>query len=114
VIIILLTLNMAAEAERMTRKKRIDPRLIRAGWSVAERLGTVHPVPGVPARGAEPPPPDTLQRRFLSTAGHILNHGNQIVVRPDRRTYSPVLRQANLPDISVPWLGGRTIRYEFA
>ena len=41
--------------------------------------------------------PDTLQRRFLSTGGHILNHGNQIVVRLDRRTYSPVLRQANLP-----------------
>ena len=53
--------------------------------------------------------PDTLQRRFLSTGGHILNHGNQIVVRLDRRTYSPVLRQANLPAISVPWLGGRTV-----
>jgi len=58
--------------------------------------------------------PDTLQRRFLSTAGHILNHGNQIVVRLDRRTYSPVLRQADLPEVSVPWLAGRTVRYEFA
>jgi hypothetical protein len=58
--------------------------------------------------------PDTLQRRFLSTGGHILNHGNQIVVRIDRRTYSPVLRQADLPDITVPWLGGRTVHYEFA
>jgi hypothetical protein len=58
--------------------------------------------------------PDTLQRRFLSTGGHILNHGNQIAVRLDRRTYSPVLRQANLPAITVPWLGGRTVRYEFA
>ena len=59
--------------------------------------------------------PDTLQRRFLSTGGHILNHGNQIVVRLDRRTYSPVLRQADLPEtITIPWLGGRTLRYEFA
>jgi hypothetical protein len=58
--------------------------------------------------------PDTLQRRFLSTGGHILNHGNRIVVRLDRRTYSTVLRQADLPEISVPWLGGRTVRYEFA
>jgi hypothetical protein len=58
--------------------------------------------------------PDTLQRRFLSTSGHILNHGNQIVVRLDRRTYSPVLRQADLPAITVPWLGRRTVRYEFA
>jgi hypothetical protein len=57
--------------------------------------------------------PDTLQRRFLSTGGHILNHGNQIVVRLDRRTYSPVLRQADIPEIS-PWLGGRTLRYEYA
>ncbi|MGH9378994.1 MAG: hypothetical protein ACRD2Z_00025 [Thermoanaerobaculia bacterium] len=58
--------------------------------------------------------PDTLQRRFLSTGGHILNHGNQIVVHLDRRTYSPVLRQADLPEISVPWLGQRTVRYQFA
>ena len=54
--------------------------------------------------------PDTLQRRFLSTGGHILNHGNQIVVRLDRRTYSPVLRQADLPETTIPWLGGRTVR----
>ena len=58
--------------------------------------------------------PDTLQRRFLSTGGHILNHRKQIVVRLDRRTYSPVLRQADLPEITVPWLAGRTLRYELA
>src|SRR5439155_1617455 len=33
----------------------------------------------------------------------------------DRRTYSPVLRQAALPQtITVPWWGGRTLRYEYA
>jgi hypothetical protein len=59
--------------------------------------------------------PDTLQRRFLSTSGHILNRRNQIVVRLDRRTYSPVLRQADIPDtITIPWLGGRTLRYDYA
>jgi hypothetical protein len=58
--------------------------------------------------------PDTLQRRFLSTSGQILHRRNQITVRLDRRTYSPVLRQADLPEITVPWLGGRTVRYEFA
>ena len=59
--------------------------------------------------------PDTLQRRFLSTSGHILNRRNETVVRLDRRTYSPVLRQADLPDtINIPWLGGRTLRYEYA
>jgi hypothetical protein len=58
--------------------------------------------------------PDTLQRRFLSTGGHILTRDNQIIVHLDRRAYSPVLRQANLPQhITVPWLDGRTLRYEY-
>jgi hypothetical protein len=58
--------------------------------------------------------PDTLQRRFLHTGGTILNHGDTITVRLDRRTYSPVLRSANIPDTTVPWWGGRTLRYEYA
>jgi len=57
--------------------------------------------------------PDTLQRRFLSTAGHIVNHQQSIVVRLKRRTYSPVLRQANIPEVTVPWWQGRTLRFEF-
>ena len=59
--------------------------------------------------------PDTLQRRFLTTGGHILARGTQIVIRLDRRAYSPVLRQADLPTtVTVPWLDGRTLRYEYA
>ena len=59
--------------------------------------------------------PDTLQRRFLSTGGTIINNPNgPITIRLDRRTYSPVLRSANLPDTPIPWLGGRTIHYEYA
>lgn len=58
--------------------------------------------------------PDTLQRRFLSTGGHILNQDDETVVRLDRRTYSPVLRQADLPTIKVPWWNNRRLRYEFA
>jgi hypothetical protein len=58
--------------------------------------------------------PDTLQRRFLSTSGIIESHGDQITVRLSRRTYSPVLRQASLPEtITVPWWGGRTLRYHY-
>ena len=57
--------------------------------------------------------PDTLQRRFLHTGGDILNHGNEIIVRLDRRTYSPILRQADLPTTEVPWWGGRRLRYEY-
>jgi hypothetical protein len=59
--------------------------------------------------------PDTFQRRFLSTGGIILNRGAEITVRLDQRTYSPVLRQASLPEtITVPWWEGRTLRYEYA
>ena len=57
--------------------------------------------------------PDTLQRRFLSTGGVIHTHHDTITVRLDRRTYSPVLRQADLPDTTVPWWGGRTLRFEY-
>lgn len=58
--------------------------------------------------------PDTLQRRFLSTGGVILNRGDTIVVRLNQRTYSPVLRQADLPPTDVPWWGGRRLRFEYA
>ena len=59
--------------------------------------------------------PDTLQRRFLSTGGIITTHRDQITIRINRRTYSPVLRQASLPEtITVPWWEGRTLRYEYA
>jgi hypothetical protein len=57
--------------------------------------------------------PDTLQRRFLSTGGVILNHRHAIVVRLNRRTYSPILRQADIPQVTVPWWGGRALRFEF-
>jgi len=59
--------------------------------------------------------PDTLQRRFLDTPGQIINHDDTITIRLNRRAYSPVLRQADLPtDTTVPWWGNRTLRYQFA
>jgi hypothetical protein len=59
--------------------------------------------------------PDTLQRRFLDTPGQITTNGDTVTVRLDRRAYSPVLRQADLPaDTPVPWWGNRTLRYELA
>jgi transposase len=58
--------------------------------------------------------PDTLQRRFLSTGGTIHNHGDTITVRLDRRTYSPVLRQADIADVAVPWWDGRRLHFEYA
>ena len=58
--------------------------------------------------------PDVLQRRFLETPGQIITTPDAITVRLDRRAYTPVLRQAALPDTPVPWWGNRTLRYEFA
>ena len=57
--------------------------------------------------------PDTIQRRFLSTGGRILNRADTIVVRLKRRTYSPVLRQADIPEVNVPWWGGRRLCFEY-
>ena len=59
--------------------------------------------------------PDTLQRRFLDTPGEIINHGDTVTVKLNRRAYSPVLRQADLPtDLTIPWWGNRTLRYHIA
>jgi len=59
--------------------------------------------------------PDTLQRRFLDTPGEIINAGDTITVRINRRAYSLVLRSATLPaDTTVPWWQGRRLRYDFA
>jgi len=58
--------------------------------------------------------PGTLQRRFLNTGGIIENDRRQITIRLARRTYSPILRQATLPEtITVPWRDGRTLRYQY-
>jgi hypothetical protein len=59
--------------------------------------------------------PDTLQRRFLDTPGEITSDGTGITVKINRRAYSPVLRDADLPaDTAVPWWGGRPLHFEFA
>ena len=57
--------------------------------------------------------PDTIQRRFLETPGQITHDRDTIIVRLERRAFSPVLRKAQLPAVTpIPWWGGRTIRYE--
>ncbi len=59
--------------------------------------------------------PDTLQRRFLDTPGTITTNNDTITIRLDRRAYSPVLRQANIPtETTVPWWDNRKLRYEYA
>src|SRR5439155_5121939 len=48
--------------------------------------------------------PDVIQRRFLETPGQLITTNDTITLRLDRRAYTPVLRQADLPDTPVPWL----------
>ena len=72
--------------------------------SLRRRLGT----------GYTTATPDTLQRRFLHTGGTIINRPDTLTVRLNRRTYSPVLRAADIPDTTVPWWGGRTLHFEYA
>ena len=44
----------------------------------------------------------------------IINHRDRVTVRLDRRTYSPVLRSADIPDTTVPWWDDRTLHFEYA
>ena len=67
-----------------------------------------------PGAGYAAATPDTLQRRFPDTPGTIINTSTTTTVRIDRRAYSPVLRQADLPtDTTVPWWGNRQLHFEF-
>ncbi|MDR0593606.1 MAG: hypothetical protein LBG60_10215, partial [Bifidobacteriaceae bacterium] len=57
--------------------------------------------------------PDTIQRRFLETAGTLATTPGAVTVRLDRRAYSPALRKADLPPATpIPWLNNRTINYQ--
>jgi hypothetical protein len=44
----------------------------------------------------------------------IVTRDTTIIVRLRRRSYSPVLRQAGIPQMAVPWWGGRQLRPQFA
>ena len=64
-------------------------------------------------RGYESATPDTIWRRFVSTAGWVTLGPEEVVVRLRSRTYSPVMRSARLPEVRVPWWGDRRLRFEF-
>jgi hypothetical protein len=63
-------------------------------------------------RGYATATPDTLQQRFLSTAGDITISDHEVVVTLARRAFSPVLLQATIPTVHVPWWGGRQLRFQ--
>jgi hypothetical protein len=58
--------------------------------------------------------PDTIWRRFISTSGQVTIAPDDITCRLNSRTYSPVMRSADLPDTQIPWWNGRPLRLQFA
>ena len=64
-------------------------------------------------RGYATVTPDTIWRRFVSTPGWVTLGPDEVVARLRSRTYSPVMRSAELPELAVPWWGGRRLRFEF-
>jgi len=58
--------------------------------------------------------PDTIWRRFISTSGQITIAPDHITCRLNSRTYSPIMRSADLPPLEIPWWNGRQLRFQFA
>ena len=64
--------------------------------------------------GYEAMTPDTIWRRFINTSGHITIEPHQLTCRLKNRTYSPIMRSANLPPTEIPWWNDRPLRFQFA
>ena len=66
-------------------------------------------------RGYEKAAPKQLYRLFVETAGTVKVEEKEIIVRLDRRSHNPILREAALDHEAtpVPWLGDRRIRFAF-
>jgi hypothetical protein len=70
---------------------------------------------GAQLRGYEGTAPKQLYRRFVETAGSIEVRPKEILVRFDRRSHNPVLREAGLDrePTPIPWLDNRSIKFAF-
>ncbi|MGH2861459.1 MAG: hypothetical protein ACRDLT_08120 [Solirubrobacteraceae bacterium] len=64
--------------------------------------------------GYETATPDTLWRRFISTPGQITITPHDITCRLNPRTYSPIMRTADLPDLPIPSWENRPLRFQFS
>ena len=66
-------------------------------------------------RGYEKAAPKQLYRLFVETAGTVKVEDEEIIVRLDRRSHNPIVREAALDREAapIPWLGDRRIRFAF-
>jgi hypothetical protein len=60
--------------------------------------------------------PKQVYRKFLETAGTIELASDQILVRFDRRSHNPILREAALDKEAtpIPWIGGLPVAFQYA
>jgi hypothetical protein len=70
---------------------------------------------GKQLRGYEKAAPKQLYRLFVATQGFIKVTPDELIVRFERRSHNPILREAALDRdrAAIPWLGGRRVRFAF-
>jgi len=70
---------------------------------------------GKQLRGYEKAGPKQLYRLFVATEGVVRTTAEELIVRLERRSHNPILREAALDrePIPIPWIGGRRIRFVF-
>jgi hypothetical protein len=70
---------------------------------------------GAQLRGYEDMSPQKLYRRFVETSGAVDIRPDRILVRFDRRSHNPVLREAVLDHdpVPIPWLGNLPVKFTF-
>ena len=66
-------------------------------------------------KGFDHTSPARLHRNFVDASGEIVVAADEIIVRPTKRAHNPVLKEAGFdqPSQPIPWLGDRSIRFEF-
>jgi hypothetical protein len=70
---------------------------------------------GKQLRGFEKAGPKEWYRLFVATEGDARTTPDELIVRWERRSHNPILREAALDQEAspIPWLGGRRIRFVF-
>jgi hypothetical protein len=70
---------------------------------------------GKQLRGFEKASPKQVYRRFVETSGLVEVEEGRVVVRLDKRSHNPVLREAALDrqPFPIPWLGNRSVAFVY-
>ena len=68
-----------------------------------------------PLHGFEKTAPKKVYRKFVETGGQVEVQSDRILVRFDKRSHNPILREAELDKgcPPIPWLGGRPVSFVY-